>query len=158
MTIETDEPFLESLGWTVECQSPLEIRHFEGSFATGFAAKVLVDYLKSEAAAEANTLPDDLSAAPVTELRALFERVENLIKVAAGRPETDYDRWKRCFELVFCDQCSTRIRALLNELNISFDWCDPDMSYDDDVQAYGSALMRLKDEITPFLAVISPES
>lgn len=156
MSIESDEPFLESLGWTVECQSPLEIRHFDGSFATGFAAKVLVDYLKSEAGDESAT--GFVSTTPVTELRALFARVENLVKVASELPESDYDRWKRCFELVFSNQCSTRIRALLDQLNISFDWYDPDMDYEDDVRAYSNALTRLKAEIEPFLAVMPPES
>ena len=157
---ESDDALLESLGWTVECQSPFEIRHTDGDFATGFAANVLVDYLKSEAAAGegGDTSTGFVSATPITELLALFDCVEKLIKIAAELPETDYDRWKRCFEFVFSDQCSTRIRALLDQLNISFDWYDPDMGYDDDVQAYGNALKRLREEITPFLAAMPPES
>lgn len=37
------EAKLEANGWTVECHSPLEIRHEDGSFATGVAAHVLID-------------------------------------------------------------------------------------------------------------------
>lgn len=155
---ESDDALLESLGWTVECQSPLEIRHTDGDFATGFAAKVLIDYLKSDAAAGDGASTGFVSATPVTELLALFDCVEKLLKIAAELPETDYDRWKRCFEFVFSDQCSTRIRALLDQLNISFDWYDPDMDYEDDVRAYANALMRLKAEITPFLAAMPAES
>lgn len=36
---------LEALGWTVDCESPYEISHFEGSFASGWAARIVVDEL-----------------------------------------------------------------------------------------------------------------
>lgn len=35
---------LEEDGWTIECESPLEIRHKDGSFATQGAANILVQY------------------------------------------------------------------------------------------------------------------
>lgn len=41
---------LEAEGWTVECESPLEIRHEDGSVATGYAAQMVIGYLKSQAA------------------------------------------------------------------------------------------------------------
>lgn len=37
-----DEKLLEKHGWTVECYSPFEVRHEDGSFATGQAAQVLL--------------------------------------------------------------------------------------------------------------------
>ena len=45
-----DEDFalLNEDGWEVECESPLEIRHADGSFASGYAANVVVSDLKSE--------------------------------------------------------------------------------------------------------------
>lgn len=39
---------LEANGWTVECESPFEIRHQDGSFATGQAAKAVLAQLKEE--------------------------------------------------------------------------------------------------------------
>lgn len=39
------EELLEKLGWTIECQSPLEIRDKNGNFASGFAAKIVMDEL-----------------------------------------------------------------------------------------------------------------
>ena len=33
---------LQDAGWTVECESPLEIRHTDGSFATGQAGQLLL--------------------------------------------------------------------------------------------------------------------
>lgn len=46
------EQRLQETGWTVECQSPLEIRHEDGSFASGQAAQIVIDSLESEAAEE----------------------------------------------------------------------------------------------------------
>ena len=42
----TDNEILKAYGWTVECDSPFEIRHEDGSFASGHAAKMIVEYLK----------------------------------------------------------------------------------------------------------------
>jgi hypothetical protein len=41
---ERDEK-LAKLGWTVVCESPLEMEHFEGSFASGLAASIVIDEL-----------------------------------------------------------------------------------------------------------------
>ncbi len=39
MTTMTTEQVLAHYGWTIECQSPYEIRHTDGSFATLRAAR-----------------------------------------------------------------------------------------------------------------------
>lgn len=39
---------LESNGWELECISPFEIRHLDGSFATLNAAKTVLNNLKLE--------------------------------------------------------------------------------------------------------------
>lgn len=39
---------LESCGWEVECESPFEIRHRDGSFATRSAAAMVLFILKGE--------------------------------------------------------------------------------------------------------------
>jgi hypothetical protein len=41
----TKEEKLENLGWTIVCESPLEIEHFEGSSASGWAAQIVIDEL-----------------------------------------------------------------------------------------------------------------
>lgn len=43
-----NEKLLESQGWTVECHSPLEIRHQDGSFATLNAARIVIDAIEEE--------------------------------------------------------------------------------------------------------------
>jgi len=48
-----DKSLLEVNGWTVLCESPLEIRHEEtGSDATGIAVRYVIDGLKEEAERE----------------------------------------------------------------------------------------------------------
>ena len=45
MTDEEREALRDD-GWELECESPLEIRHVEsGSFATGYAAEIVIEYL-----------------------------------------------------------------------------------------------------------------
>ena len=41
-----DEEILKCQGWVIECESPFEIRHEDGSFATGQAASIVVEYLR----------------------------------------------------------------------------------------------------------------
>lgn len=43
-----DEELLNKAGWEVECESPFEIRHEDGSFATQQAAEIVLDALKEE--------------------------------------------------------------------------------------------------------------
>jgi hypothetical protein len=45
---ESDKKLLEKNGWTVECESPYEIRHTDGSFATAQAAWMVLDQLLEE--------------------------------------------------------------------------------------------------------------
>ena len=40
------EEYIESKGWTIECESPLEVRHTDGSFATLNAAQLVIDSLR----------------------------------------------------------------------------------------------------------------
>ena len=41
--MKTTEELLEENGWSIECQSPFEIRHVDGSFASGNAARRVID-------------------------------------------------------------------------------------------------------------------
>lgn len=42
------EKFLENIGWCLECHSPFEISHPDGSFARGAAADYLLNGLKED--------------------------------------------------------------------------------------------------------------
>ncbi len=39
------EEILENEGWIIECESPYELRHVDGSFASGQAAYIVSDYI-----------------------------------------------------------------------------------------------------------------
>jgi hypothetical protein len=43
-----NDKLLEANGWTVECHSPLEIRHEDGSFATLNAARTVIESIEEE--------------------------------------------------------------------------------------------------------------
>ena len=43
-----EKELLESNGWSIECESPLEIRHKDGSLATQNAAKIIIFSLNLE--------------------------------------------------------------------------------------------------------------
>ena len=45
---ESTESKLAEYGWTIECESPLEVRHEDGSFASGQAAEIVIDFLMAE--------------------------------------------------------------------------------------------------------------
>ena len=47
--LKEDEELLENDDWEVECDSPFEIRQKDGgSFASGYAAQIILDNLKHE--------------------------------------------------------------------------------------------------------------
>ena len=42
------EKYMQEEGWIIECISPLEIRHEDGSFASGQAADILFEHYTNE--------------------------------------------------------------------------------------------------------------
>lgn len=48
-----EEKLLEENGWTVECESPLEMRHEDGSLATGQAIHLITEYYQTQEALKA---------------------------------------------------------------------------------------------------------
>lgn len=68
------ESLMEKNGWCIECESPFEIRHEDGSFASGYAAKIIEMYYEEDDAydtlfkavciffRDAITLPDDFES------------------------------------------------------------------------------------------------
>lgn len=50
------EKLLAAYGWDVECMLPLEIRHKDGSFATGRAAEMVILAVEDEAATALESL------------------------------------------------------------------------------------------------------
>jgi len=150
-----DEQFLESLGWTVECQSPFEIRHTDGSFATGQAARMVLLVERGDAEAEAAHLAGHKMPHDVHELVTLIKRVHAL-RDAARTGGTD-EHWRMCYGLVFNDNCSGRIYELVRALNFTFSPESPDMGYDDDVLAFVRAIDDLEKILEPFVVAFESE-
>jgi len=48
------EKYIEREGWVMECESPLELRHEDGSFASGMAANIVLDDLDEDMCFEHN--------------------------------------------------------------------------------------------------------
>lgn len=74
------------------------------------------------------------------ELINLNEKVQKLVN------QDDVD-WELKFDLVFSPDVSRRIFQIFDELNVSFDYYDPDTSYEEDVLALSTALEQKIQEI-----------
>ena len=142
------EQFLENLGWTVECESPLEIRHTDGSFASKNAADYVIESLKEEHDFNEKTNLFKKSGTRIQDLINHTNYLSSIVQVA--QLEDNYACWEVAYNLVFSDDGSKRIRQMLNELNLSFDYYDPDTSYKEDVLAYTNALSEFTTTLTPF--------
>lgn len=73
------------------------------------------------------------------ELLNLNNKVQQLIK-------EDVD-WEIKYDLIFSKNVSRRIFTLLSELNIRFDYYDPDTSYEEDALAFANALNEKVEEL-----------
>lgn len=147
---QDDENLLEREGWVVECQSPFEIRHTEsGSFASGLAAQLVLQAVRAEQAPALNT-------ATVTVLVEQFDKAVSALTAVCeqARAQGDEEAWKLAYAVVFSDQGSGRVRAVLDALNIGFDYYDPDTSYEEDVMAYVKALQDLHRQAQPILQAL----
>lgn len=154
------EQFIEDQGWTIVCESPLELSHEDGSFASMQAAKLALSQLNEEfldenpsyrEVPEDNSLDDQESK--IAELVRINNKVQSYVEKAQAQKELDEETnnnggysyeaeklWDLTYSLVFSENISRRTRALFNELNINFDYYDPDTSYEEDVRAYADAL------------------
>lgn len=148
MIIE-DAELLARLGWDIECESPLELRHREtGSFATKIAALLVIQGLKNQEAEENQVALPTEGEPRARELAELIQRA--LDWVEAARKCNSDDAWKDAFDLIFSPNCSQRIASARTELGLSFDYYDPDGSYEDDVTAYVEALKDWAHKKVPF--------
>lgn len=149
---------LEANGWTVECESPFEIRHDEsGSFATMLGAHAVVAELLSEMEEDMESRPADLTQAQAyAELEQVAARVKRVVDVAAAAGHEDGDSaqaseaWETAYALVFSDELSRRAYALGEMLNRPLNYADPDASHEADVLAFHQALADHVRKLRPF--------
>ena len=141
------ELLLQAEGWTVECVSPLELRHQDGSFATLQAALLVVAEVCSSGARQP-------FAPELEELETKVQWAVQLVDSAKALTRDDSDEyWKNAYGLIFNEKGALAINCLLLKLGASTDWADPDGSYREDVCAYVSSvqekLRMLKDLLQP---------
>lgn len=91
-----------------------------------------------------------MTTSTVIELFEINTFIQTTIRVANETAPNDCDSWKLAYDLVFSKNCSQRAYALLKDLNINFDYYDPDASYEDDVEAFARALNNLCEEVAVF--------
>lgn len=51
--------------------------------------------------------------------------------------------WELKYALIFSENGSQRVISALQDINIHFDWYDPDTSYEEDVRSFSSELDRV---------------
>jgi hypothetical protein len=134
---------LESLGWTVECESPFEIRHEDGSFATQNAAKiVMADIIKEHSPQNSVHSVQEV----IANLVAINDYVQNIVINALAQDMDKKEDWQRgadwdsVFGLLFNEDTSTAAFAALRSIGNELDYYDPDTSYQEDVMAFANAL------------------
>lgn len=176
-----DEEFkkwLEDNNWTIECESPLEIRHDEGSFASLYAAKILLSELYSQYKEQTEHTENSFEQLPTEryphqhafeQLQRLFNAVDQYVQTAWSQEHTDKDRrdetdeemstdayalWETTYSLVFNKNMSGKIKDCFNELNVDLDYYDPDTTYKEDVLAYYNAV---KEQIETLTELIQPK-
>ncbi|MNR71327.1 hypothetical protein D3C71_19420 [compost metagenome] len=151
MSTKSTEQLLEDNGWTLECESPLEIRHTDGSFATQQAARIVVAELQAEAR-EASRASGPKGSGGFAELTALADRLQAVVDIAA-KQDTE-KAWAVAYSMVFSPRGSHRAYELMEELNLEFAaYYDPDTTYEADSRAFVEALRALKERVAPFLLV-----
>lgn len=55
----SNKELLEKEGWIIECESPFEIRHEDGSFATLNAANMILDIIRLATRIKTCSIVDD---------------------------------------------------------------------------------------------------
>jgi hypothetical protein len=152
------EQYIESQGWMIECESPLEIRHDDGSFATQAAAKAVIAQLQEEFEAEDHTAKyskhrGNLNALEIhtkalADLNEINQRIQTMIEKSQEKETADGNDsvWSTTFDLLFPNLSSIAYQAL-EELNLSLDYYDPDTSYAEDIMAFANALKAKVEEV-----------
>ncbi len=142
MNTNEQEQLLESFGWEMECCSPLEIRHPDGSFATGAAAIMVIQALREEAKnpiLQSQMTREKAMDVLVATVQECDDTVDNLHSLEAEGKQT-YAEWEVFYDYLF-GQIAPRVRDALTALGTKLpSYCDPDSSYESDCLAYMEAV------------------
>jgi len=98
-----------------------------------------------------------MNTSAVTELFDINVFVQNAIAVARDPAHKNQDRdpWATAYGLVFSKTCSLRANALFKELNVDFDYYDPDTTHQEDVEAFATALNNSCEHVAAFYPALA---
>lgn len=77
-----------------------------------------------------------------------------LIKKAEAIKDDEVLSWEDKYNLIFSDNISTKIYKELKAFNIKFEYFDPDQDYEDDIDAYVSALKENEERFINILKYV----
>ncbi|VTU43566.1 MULTISPECIES: hypothetical protein [unclassified Variovorax] len=104
----------------------------------------------------APAMDEPAPAVPRARYNELLKVIDWLLSVGAvARNAGTESAWEDAFSLVFSSNGSLRIADLRAKLGLSFDYYDLDASYQEDVEAYLSALESLKARLAAFAPAFS---
>lgn len=141
-------------GWEVECEHPLELRHEDGSFASGQAARLVIEYLQesNEFSPISTHKKLKLLQSELCEINELVQRlIQRCIEGSKNLSEGDDSLWEAAFGLIFSENIHSRVTSIEADLSISFQWNDLDAGYADDVQSYAQGLQEFVDKVSTLL-------
>ena len=149
-----NEAVLSIHGWTIECEHPFELRHEDGSFATGQAATLVIQSVTQSRYQKLDSF--QRMAQSTAHLKDLSEMVDTwvsrVIKAKSTQSEADTEmQWQTLYDMVFTDAVNGQVHKLASTLGVSFEWDDPDGSYEDNVLAYNRALKQFIEVLNGFI-------
>lgn len=75
-----------------------------------------------------------------------IKKLRKILDVALDIQNSDLDEEKK-YDMIFSEKISRQVYSLFNEINVRFEYYDPDTSYEEDVNAFVSALEREVDQL-----------
>lgn len=72
-------------------------------------------------------------------------KINNKVQRLVSENEID---WELKYDTIFSPNISRKVFALMKELNVSFDYYDPDTSYEEDIKAFSDALKDKVQELS----------
>lgn len=77
-------------------------------------------------------------------VKTILARINEIYDDACGVADCDTpdyaEAWESAYDKIFSDGVSLALSSAFTAVGWRFDYCDPDMNYDDDVRAYVTAL------------------
>lgn len=70
--------------------------------------------------------------------------INNKVQRLVNEEEVD---WEMKYDTIFSPNISRKVFALMKQLNVNFDYYDPDTSYEEDVRAFTDALDNKVEEL-----------